>query len=82
MIVKVMNGVAPGQELREKQRDKTVGMDGWGLDALQQADTTHQGGPEKHQQLQQQLMPRLPLKFQLKLLHKPKPKSAPTPERL
>jgi len=81
MIAKVMKGVAPGQGVREKERDETVGMDGVGLEASQHADTTQQGAPEKRQQLQQQLKPRLPLKSQPKSKHKPKPKSAPTPVR-
>jgi len=52
MIAKVMNGVAPGQDAREKEIDKTAKMDGGGLEASQHADTTQEGGPEKHQQLQ------------------------------
>jgi len=81
MLAKVMKGVAPGQEAREKERDKTAEMDGGGLEALQHADTTQEGGPEKRQQLQQQPKPRLRLKLQPKLRHGPKqkPKSAPTP---
>jgi len=43
MIAKVMKGVAPGLEGREKQRDKTVRMDGWGPEASQHADTTQEG---------------------------------------
>jgi len=49
MIAKVMKGVAPGQEGREKQRAKTVNMDGGGLEASQHADTTQEGGSEKRQ---------------------------------
>jgi hypothetical protein len=64
MIANVMKGVAPGQVAREKQRDKTARMDGGGLEALQHADRTQEGGPEKHQQLQQQSKPRLQLKLQ------------------
>jgi len=78
MIVKVMQGVAPGQEAREKERDKTAGMDGRGLKALQHADTTEEGGPGKREQLQQQPKPGLPLILQRKLQHQTKPKSAPT----
>ena len=81
MITWVMTCVAPGQEAREKQRDKTARMDGGGLEASQHADTTQEGGPEKHKQLQQQLKPRLPLKMQPKPQEEPKHKSAPTPAR-
>ena len=69
MIAKVVKGVAPGQEAREKERDKTASMDGGGLEASQHADTTQEGGPEKHQQLQQQPKPRLQLKLQPKPQH-------------
>jgi len=79
MIAKVMIGVAPGQEVREKERDKTAGMDGRGLEASQHADTTQEGGPEKRQRLQQQLETRMPLKVQPKPQQRPKPKLAPTP---
>ena len=61
MIAKVMKGVAPGQEVRERERDKTAGMDGGGLEASQHADTTQEGGPEQFQQLQLQPETRLPL---------------------
>jgi len=44
MIVKVMKGVAPSQEARENERDKTVGMDTRGLEASQHVDTTQEGG--------------------------------------
>jgi hypothetical protein len=86
MIVKVLNGVAPGQEVREEERDKTARMDGGGLEASQHADTTQEGGPEKHQpvhQLQQQPKPGLQLKLQPKPQHEPKtkPKSAHRPSR-
>ena len=40
MIAKVMKGVAPGQEVREKPREKTARMDGGGLESSQHADTT------------------------------------------
>jgi nucleotidyltransferase/DNA polymerase involved in DNA repair len=40
IIAKVLNGVAPGQEARENERDKTAWMDGGGLDASLHADTT------------------------------------------
>jgi hypothetical protein len=43
MIAKVMKGVAPGQEAREKERDETARMDGGGLEASQHADTTQEG---------------------------------------
>ena len=69
MIAKVVKGVAPGQEAREEERDKTASMDGGGLEASQHADTTQEGGPEKHQQLQQQPKPRLQLKLQPKPQH-------------
>ena len=39
MIAKVMNGVAPGQEGREKAREVTARTDGGGLAASQHADT-------------------------------------------
>jgi len=51
MIMTVMKGVAQGQEVREKQRDKTVGMDGRGIEASQHAVETLKGGPVMHQQL-------------------------------
>jgi hypothetical protein len=69
MITNVMNGVASGQEAREKHRDKTAGMDGGELEASQHADTTQEGGPEERQQLQQQPKTRLPLKVQPKPQH-------------
>jgi len=81
MIAKVMEGVAPGQEARGKERDKTAGMDGGGLEASQHADTMQEGGPETRQQLQQQPETRLPLKVQPKPQHEPKPQLAPTPAR-
>jgi len=81
IIAKVMKGVAPGQEMREKERDKTAKMDGGRLEASQQADTMQEGGPEKHQQLQQQSKPRLQLKLQPIRQHKRKPKSGAMPGR-
>jgi hypothetical protein len=81
MITKVKKGVAPGQEGREKERDETTGMEGVGLEASQHADTTEEGGPEKHQQLQQKPRPRLPFKSQPKSQHEPKPKSSLTPAK-
>jgi hypothetical protein len=81
MIAKVMKGVPPGQEAREKKRHKPAGMDGRGLEASQHVDTTQEGGPEKRQQLQQQPETRLPLIVQAKLQHEPKPMLAPTPAR-
>jgi len=81
MIAKVMKVVAPGQEAREKERDKTASMDSGGLEASQHADTTQEGEPEKRQQLQQQPKPRLQVKLQPNPQHEPKPKSAPTPDR-
>jgi len=77
----VMKRVAPGRAAREKERDKTARLDGGGLEASQHADTTQEGGPEIHQQLQKQPKPRLQLKLQPKPQHEPKPKSAPTPTR-
>jgi hypothetical protein len=62
MIVKAMKEVAPRHEAREKERDKTTGMDGGGLQGLQHAHTTQEGGPEKRQQLKQQPETSLPLK--------------------
>jgi len=81
MTAKVMKGVAPGQEAREKERDKTANMDGGGLEASQHADTTLDGGPEKRQQLQHQPKPKLQLTLQPKPQHEPKLMLAPTPAR-
>jgi hypothetical protein len=81
MIAKIMKGVAPGQEAREKERDETAGLDSGGLEASQHADTTREEEPEKLQQLQQQPKPKLQLKLHPKLQPAPKPKSAPTPAR-
>jgi len=81
MITKVMKGVAPGQEARKIERDKTAKMDGGGLEASQHADSMQEGSPEKRQQLQQQPKPKLLLKQQPKQQHKPKPKLAPEPTR-
>jgi len=81
MIAKVMKGVAPDQESREKGRDKTAQMDGGRPEATQHADTTEEGEQEKRQRLQQQPKPKQRLKLKPKLQHEPKPKSAPTPAR-
>jgi len=81
MIAKVMKRLAPGHEARDKERDKTAGMDGGGLEASQHVDTTQEGRPDQCEQLQQQLETRLPLKVQPKLQHEPKRKLAPTPAR-
>jgi len=78
MLAKVIKGVAPGQEARKKERDKTAKMDGGGLEASHHADTTQEGGPEMRQQLQQQPQPKLQPKLQPKPQHEPEPKSAPT----
>jgi len=43
MIAKVMKGVAPGQEAREKERHQTTMMDHGELEASQHADTTQVG---------------------------------------
>jgi len=40
MIAKVMKGMAPGQEVRENEREMTARTDGGGLEASQHADTT------------------------------------------
>jgi len=80
-IAKVMKRVARGQEVRHKGRDESAGMYGGGLEASHHEDTAQEGSPEKHQQLQQQPKPRLPLKVQPKSQHKRKPKSARTPTR-
>ena len=72
---------ATGQEMRVKQRDKKAMQDGSGLQALRNADTTQNGEPEKHQQLQQQPKPKLQPKLQLNLQQELKPKSSPTPVR-
>jgi hypothetical protein len=47
MIAKTKKWVAPGQEAREKVRDKMARMDGGGIVALHNADTTREGIPEK-----------------------------------
>jgi len=75
---KLMNGVEPGQEGREKDRGVTVGTDGGGLEASHHADTTREEGREKRQQLQQQPKPKLQLKLQPKPQPAPKLKSATT----
>jgi hypothetical protein len=77
MIAKIMKGVAPGQEAREKERDKTTEMDGGALEAWQHADKTREEEREKRQQLQQHPKPKL----QPKLQPARKPKSARTPVR-
>jgi len=81
MIAMIMKGVAPGQEVRENERHETARMDGGGLVDSQHADTPQKGGPEKRQQLQQQLKRRLALEVQPKPKHEPKQQSAPTPAR-
>jgi hypothetical protein len=83
MIATVVKGVASAQTTRENEPDKTARMDSGGLEASQHADTTQEGGPEKHQQLQQQPkpQPKLQLKLQPKLQYEPIPKSAATPAR-
>jgi len=81
MIAKVMKGVAPGQEVREKDTEKTASMDGRGLEASEHADTTREEGPEQRHQPRQQPKPKLQLKLQRKPQPAPKPKSAPTPAR-
>jgi len=77
MIAKVMKGVAPGQEVREKDTEMTARMDGGGLEASQHADTTQEERPEQRQQPQQQPQPKLQLKLQPKPQPALKPKSAP-----
>jgi len=42
MIAKVMKGVAPGQGVREKERENAARMDSGGLEASQHADTTEE----------------------------------------
>jgi len=81
VIAKVMKSVAPGQVAREKERDKTVKMNGGGLEDSQHADTMLPGGPEKRQQLQQQPMAQQLLKLQRKVQYEPKQMLAPTPAR-
>jgi len=81
MIAKVMKGVAPGQEVRETDREKTARMDGGVLEASQHADTTREVGHDQRQQPQQQPKPKLQLKLQPKPQPAPKPKSTPTPPR-
>ena len=81
MIAKVMKGVAPGQDVRQKESKMTARTDGGELEASQHADTTREGSPEKLQQLHQKPKPNLQLKLQPKPWSAPKPKSAPTPAR-
>jgi len=65
-LTKVMNRAPPAQQASEKERDKSARMDGRGLEASQHADTMQEGGPENHQQLQQQPKRKLQLKLQPK----------------
>jgi len=81
IIGKVIEGVAPGEEVREKERDKTARMESGGLEASQQAHSTQERGPEKLQKLEQQPKPRLWLELQLEPQRQLKPKSVPTPAR-
>jgi hypothetical protein len=48
MIAKVMKGVAPGQEARESESEKTAKMDGRGLEVSQHAVKSQDGRWEKH----------------------------------
>jgi len=52
MIAQVMKGVAPGQQVREKERGKAARMDCGGLEASLHADTTQEEGTEERQRLQ------------------------------
>jgi len=81
MITKVMKGVAPGQGVREKEREKAARMEGGGLEASQQADMTQEEGPEARQWPQQQPKPKLQLKLQPRLEPVPKAQPLPTPAR-
>jgi len=49
MIAQVIKGVAPGQELREKERNKAARVDGGRLEASTHADTIQKAGPEMRQ---------------------------------
>jgi len=49
LIAMARKGVAPGQNAREKERDQTARMNGGGLEVLQHADMTQEGGLEKCQ---------------------------------
>jgi len=80
-IAKFMKGVAPGQEVRKKEREMTARMDCGGLEASQHADTMREEGPQKCQQLQQQPKSKLQLKLQPKLQPTPKHRSSPTHAR-
>jgi hypothetical protein len=42
MIANVMKGVAPGQEVRKKEREITTRMHGGGLEVSQHADATQE----------------------------------------
>jgi len=81
MIPEVMKGVAPGQGVREKEREKAARMDSGGLEASKHADTTQEEGPEERQRRQQQPKPKLQLKLQPQPQPAPKPKPPPTPAR-
>jgi len=78
LLTMVMTGVAPGQEVRKKERENTARMDGEGLEAAQHAATNEEERPEKQQQLQQQPKSKLQLKLHPTPQPTPKPKSAPT----
>jgi hypothetical protein len=65
-IAKTMNGVAQGQEGREKKREKTARTDGGWVEDSQHADTMREEGPEHRQHPQQQAKPKLQLKLQPK----------------
>jgi len=69
MIAMLMKGAAAGQEAREEERDRTARRVGGGLEAGQHADTTPEGLPEKHKQLQQQPKPKQQLKLQCNPQH-------------
>jgi len=86
MAVKILagakiGGAAPGQEVRDKERDKSARLDGGGLEASRHADTTQERKPKKRQQVQQQPKAKLQPKLQPQLQSEPKPKSAATPTR-
>jgi len=56
-IAKNMNGLAHGQERREREGEMTARTDSGGLEDSQVAEKTQEEGPEERQQLQQQLRP-------------------------
>jgi len=59
LMAMVMRTVAPGLEVREKDRETTNKMDSGRLEASEHADTTEEAGTDKCQLLRQQPKPKL-----------------------